>query len=264
MKTLVSPRVRRTGSDNASRRRAAGVVEPGWLKLARAALVVLTFGDAALLYSCAVRGLDDDFLPIPITLSVLLGCVLVPHLLGRLVAARRESGEGLPVKAVCGMAALFAVLVAAVTYFRMVGDISLFAGAAAAQAGGAADLSAIGQSVESGDASSQTALTVLMSVMLVVTAVCSFFTAAWDDRGREAAERELSCRELLDSLEARRAELVDALEGPTSLRVSDEAVYASACDQVRARYVTIKDEVRTRIAIALADPASTTRLEQSR
>ncbi len=249
---------------DAGRRKASGASRPVWLRASQAALVLLVCGDAALLYSCAVKGLDDDFLPIPITLSVLMGCVLLPHLLGRYAKRMRAQGstKGAVVAAV-GMAALFAALVAAVTYFRLAGDISLFSGASAAAEGAANDLSAIGSQVSASDMGNQVAITVLMSVMLVVTAACSFFCASWDDHVREADERVLAFQELKDGMQGDLVELREAVRNVNGLRRADEAAYEAAVREARAAFGAIKADVRIRMERSLASPASTSRLQGS-
>lgn len=242
------------------RRKASGATRPVWLRASQAALVLLVCGDAALLYSCAVKGLDDDFLPIPITVSVLMGCVLLPHLLGRYAKRMREEGSRRgAVLAAAGMAALFAALVAAVTYFRLAGDISLFS--ETQTAGSATDLSAIDSQVSSSDMGNQIAITVLMSVMLVVTAACSFFCASWNDGLREADERVLALQELSDGMQGDLVELRQGVANVQSLRAADVAAYNAAVRETRASYGAVKADVRIRIERALANPAATSRLQ---
>lgn len=246
---------------DSGRREAAGTNRPVWLRASQAALILLVCGDAALLYSCAVKGLDDDFLPIPITISVLMGCVLLPHLLGRY--SKRMRAEGNPkgaIVAAAGMAALFVALVAAVTYFRLAGDISLFAGSAATEAA-STDLSAIGSQVSSSDMGNQIAITVLMSVMLVVTATCSFFCASWDDGQREADERVLVFQELSDGMQGDLVELRKGVENVQSLRAADAAAYEAAVREAKASFGAVKADVRIRLEQALASPSATSRLQ---
>lgn len=246
------------------RRKASGVNRPAWLAASQAALVLLVCGDAALLYSCAVKGLDDDFLPIPITVSVLMGCVLLPHLLGRYFKrVRAEGAEGRGAfAAIAGMAVLFVALVVAVTCFRLSGDISLFsAGDSAASSEGG--LSSIGAQVGASDASTQVAITVLMSVMLVVTAVCSFFCASWDDGMREADGKVLTFQEISDAMQGDLVELRAALRGVERLRLADDAAFEAALRETKASYGAVKADVRIRLERALASPASTSRLQAS-
>ena len=246
---------------DAGRRKASGAVRPVWLRASQAALILLVCGDAALLYSCAVKGLDDDFLPIPITISVLMGCVLLPHLLGRY--AKRMRAEGNPkgaIVAAAGMAVLFAALVAAVTYFRLSGDMSLFAGTPASGAA-STDLSAIGSQVSSSDMGNQIAITVLMSVMLVVTATCSFFCASWDDGQREADERVLAFQELSDGMQGDLVELRRGVESVQNLRAADAAAFEAAKREARASFGAVKADVRIRLEQALASPSATSRLQ---
>ena len=246
---------------DAGRRKASGTARPLWLRASQAALVLLVCGDAALLYSCAVKGLDDDFLPIPITISVLMGCVLLPHLLGRY--AKRMRAEGNPrgaIVAAVGMAALFVALVAAVTYFRLAGDISLFAGTQATDAS-STDLAAIGSQVSSSDMGNQISITVLMSVMLVVTATCSFFCASWNDGQREADKRVLAFQELSDGMQGDLVELRRGVESVQNLRAADSAAFEAAKREARASFGAVKADVRIRLEQALASPSATSRLQ---
>lgn len=247
-------------SIDAKRRRASGVARPAWLALSQAALVLLTCGDAALLYSCAVNGLDDDFLPLPITASVLVGCVLLPHLLGRHVKRARSEGHGAASLVTgIGMAALFVALVAAVTWFRLAGEASLPLAAESAGSG----LASIGSSVGASDDGSHVALTALMSVMLVVTAACSFFCASWDDSGREADGKVVALQEVGDAMRGDLVELRFALDGIERLRLADTAAYDAAVREARASYGAIKADIRVRLARSMANPACTSRLQAS-